>query len=320
MWKKSGIAVCATLLLVSCGRPDASGVYLAVSDRRVTLVQIVESKDGGLTGRLEQLSVNTDGTIKDETMPLDGAASGHNLVFKPTSVWFGGLQASGTFSDGRLTLTGAGFTIVTAISSLESYQTAVAHLQSIAAGDRQRIAEARALRARQAAQAKAFADAANKSATIENEAMRLRDDTAKMNTAIANCPDFRQRAASNTARIAKMLQVAKTLSGVDRSQLAVEANQIEVGTNQIEVARSQYAIALNQIVQDAGPMAAQLQQLCNSSGGVQFAQPCGPAKAAAADFAASLARGRSAFLGFKQAVQDELDRQSALIRQMDEGR
>jgi len=137
-----------------------------------------------------------------------------------------------------------------------------------------------------------------------------------MNAAIANCPDFHQRAAANTARIAKMLEITSTLSGVERGQLIVEANQVQVGTNQIEVARSQYAIALNQIVQDAGPIAEQLQRFCSSREGDEFAQPCGPAKAAAVDFTVSLARGRGAFVGYKQAVQDELDRQSVLIRQM----
>jgi hypothetical protein len=285
----------------------------------VTLIQIVENKDGGLTGRLEQVSVNADGTVKDETMPLDGAASGHDLIFKPTSVWFGGLQASGTFSGGSLTLTGAGFTIEAGLSSLENYQAAIAHLRSVAAGDRQRIADAQATRARQAAKAQAIADTANKTAIIEKDTARLSDDTAKMNAAVANCPNFRQRAANNTARIAKMLEVAPTLSNMEHNQLIVEANQVQVGTNQIEVARSQYAIALNQIVQDAGPIAEQLQRFCNSPDGAKFAQPCGPAKAAAANFATSFAHDRSAFVGYKQAVQNELDRQSALIRQMNEG-
>jgi len=63
-------------------------------------------------------------------------------------------------------------------------------------------------------------------------------------------------------------------------------------------------------------IAAQLQQFCDSPRGAQFAQPCGPAKAAAADFQATLARGRDHFLGYKQAVQDELARQSAMIQRM----
>lgn len=308
--------MCTALLLASCGQPDASGIYLATSDRRVTLVQIVETKDGGLTGRLEQVSVDADGTVKDQTIPLDGAASNHDLMFKPTSVWFGGLQASGTFSSDRLTLTGTGFTLEAARSSLENYQLAVAHLQSVAVGDRQRIAVMRADQAAQAASVQAARDLADKVASIEAATAQLRNDTAKMNSSVAACPDFGKQSAANTDRIGKMMRIAPTLSDVDRNQLVVAANQVEVGTNQIEVARSQYAIELNQIVLDAAPLVEQLQRACAASQGSQFAQPCVGGNAAAADFQASLARGRNAFVGYKQAVQNELNRQSEMIQRM----
>jgi hypothetical protein len=113
-----------------------------------------------------------------------------------------------------------------------------------------------------------------------------------------------------------MMRVAPTLSDFDRSRLSVAANQIEVGTNQIEVVRSQYAIALNAIVDDAAPIAQQLVAFCASTQGPQFGRPCADANAAAGDFQASLAHGRSVFIGYKQAVQTELDRQSAMIQRM----
>jgi len=268
------------LVLASCGKPDASGIYVSSSDRNVTLVQIIETKDGNLTGRLEEVTVDANGTVKDETIPLDGAASDHDLLFKPVSAWYGGLQASGTFTDDSLTLAAWGHTLNVARSSLDNFQTAVTHLQLVAAGDRQRIADVRAVQARQAAEVQAIKDAAAKTATIEEFTARLRNDTARMDKGIADCPDFNQRSATNTARISKMLGVAPRLSGVQRGQLIVAANQIEVGTNQIEVARSQYAIELNQIAQDAGPIADQLERFCHSPKGAQFVEPCGPARAA----------------------------------------
>jgi hypothetical protein len=317
----------AALLLSSCGQPDASGIYLSASDRQVILIQIVEMKSGSLTGRLEQVTMGANGTIKDQTIPLDGAASGHDLMFRPVSAWFGGLEATGKYSGDSVTMTGTGITLQAERSSLDEYQAAVSHLQTIAAVVRQRIATIQAARAAQAqaareaqaalaAQNQAIQDAANKTATIESATVQLRNDMARMDEGLAKCPDFGQRSAANTARIDKMLRVATTLSGVERNQLIVEANQIEVGTNQIEVARSQYAIALNQIVQDARPIADQLQRFCNSPQRAQFAQPCADATAATTDFQTSLARGRNAFNGYKQAVQDDLARQSAMIQRM----
>jgi hypothetical protein len=96
----------------------------------------------------------------------------------------------------------------------------------------------------------------------------------------------------------------------------VAANQVEVGTSQIEVARSQYAIGLNQIVQDAAPIADLLERFCGSPQGAQFVEPCVGATAAAADYRASFARDRTSFIGYKQAVQDELNRQTAMIQRM----
>jgi hypothetical protein len=133
--------------------------------------------------------------------------------------------------------------------------------------------------------------------------------------AIQNCPNFAARAASNTTRLANMLRVAHTLSDLQRDQLSVAANQVEVGTNQIEVARTQYVIGLNGIAQDAANLVQQLNGSCGAPA-PDFYQVCGNAIRVVADFNASLAHARSVFMPYKQAVQTELDRQSAMIQRM----
>jgi hypothetical protein len=312
----SAISTCVAVLLVSCGRPDASGLYVYASDRNVVLLQLVETKNGNVTGRLERVTVASNGTVSYQSAAVDGVASGHDLMFKPASAWYGGLAVTGTFSSNGLTLTGMGRTLDAQRSNLGEYKAAVARLQSVAAGDRQRIASLQAAQMAHVAQVQAARNVAEEITKIEAATIQLRDDTAKMNSGIAACPDFGKRSAMNTERIAKMLRIAPTLSEVDRNQLVVAANQVEVATNQIEVARSQYAIELNDIVQDAGPLADKLQGFCTSPQGAQFAEPCIGAKAAAVDFQTSLARGRNSFIGYKQAVQDELSRQSAMIQRM----
>jgi hypothetical protein len=276
---------------------------------------------------MEDVSIGANGVVNDQASAVDGAASKHDLMFKPASAWYGGLAATGTVSGNDLTLSGAGFTMKAQRSTLEQYQAAVAHLQSLAASDRQRLAIAQAeqaaqaarnqaAQAAQAAQNEAISDAADKTAKIQAATAQLRNDTAKMNAATAASPDFGRRSAMNTARIAEMMRIAPTLSDVNRNQLIVEANQVEVGTNQIEVARSQYVIGLNQIVQDAGPIADALERFCGSLQGAQFADPCSGGKAAAAEFRVSLARDRTSLIGYKQAVQDALNRQTAMIQRM----
>lgn len=307
--------ICTALLLSSCGRPDASGIYVAASDREAVLVQLVETKDGNVTGRMEAVSIGPNGVVSYRSAPIDGAASDHDLMFKPASVWYGGLSETGTFSSSGLTLNGSGSTLNAQRSDLNNYRAAVAHIQSIAAVERQRIADLRAQQAARTAQ-QAARNVSEKIAAVEAATAQVHNDTTKMDAGIANCPDFGKRSAMNTERIAKMLRIAPTLSGLNRSQLAVQASQIEVDTNQIEVARSQYAIALNQVVQDAAPLAQRLQQFCNAPHDTQFDQSCVGANSAAADFQAALSRGRNSFNGFKQAIQLELDRQSAMIQRM----
>ncbi len=315
--RKSAVAsACGVLLLASCGRPDASGIYVQASDRGVTLVQLVQTREGNITGRLENVVVTANGAVNDQSIPIDGAASKHDLMFKPAGAWNIGLTATGTFSGSGLTLSGTGFELNAQRSDLGKYRTAVAHLQSVAAGERQGIAAAQATQAAQAAEARAIRNDANKTAKIEAATDQLRNDTARMNAAVANCPDFGRRSATNSERIKKMLQLAPTLSDMDRNRLIVAANQVEVGTTQIEVARSQYAIGLNQIVQDAVPIADGFERFCGSPQGAQFAQPCVGAKTAAADYRTAFARDRARFAGYKQAVRDELNHQSAMLQRM----
>ena len=120
----------------------------------------------------------------------------------------------------------------------------------------------------------------------------------------------------NTERIVEIMRHMPAHSEPERGQLIVAANQLEVGTNQIDVARSQYAIGLNQIIQQATPIADGLERFCGSPQGVQFARPCGDARAAATDYRSAFAHDRSSFIGYKQAVQDELNRQTAMIQRM----
>lgn len=305
------------LALAACGKPDASGVYIHASDREVTLVQLIQTPDGKLTGRLEETTVGSDGVVNDKSANADGAISGHDLLLRPATAWYGGVQASGTISGAQLTLTGDGYTINAERSTLEDYGKAVAHLRAIGAGDRVRIAAANAARATQAATVQAADDLATKQRAIIAGGNQLRAYANQLNASIAHSPNFAKQAAANTARIARMVETAPRLSEVDRGQLAVAANQIEVATNQIEVARSQYAIGLNQITGDAAPIEDALQKFCGSPQAVQATAQCGVANSAIAEIRSAYLHGRTVFTPYKQQVQAELDRQTAMIQRID---
>ena len=145
---------------------------------------------------------------------------------------------------------------------------------------------------------------------------QVRADTVKINAGVANSPDFSQQAAVNSARIERMMQAAAGGSYRDRNQAVVQANQIEVGTDQIEVARSQYAAGLNQFVNDGGTVAERLDTFCASATAANFARQCGAAEAAIADYKSAILAGRKTFAPHKEALERELQRQTAMIQRM----
>lgn len=302
-------ALALTVLLVACGKPDASGIYVAAADHEATMVQLVQGQDGKLTGRLQVTSFAPDGAITTKDAVVDGSVSGHDLILRPASVWLGGLQASGSFSGSKLILTGNGFTLEANRSSLEAYQAAVTKLQSVAGEKRQQVAGERA-------ESRAATMLADNIARVTSAADQLRAAAGQLNDAVSRSPNFGQLAMANTSRIGQMVKRASGLSDLDRNQLAVAANQIEVDTNQIEVARSQYAIRLNSIVDNAKGAVATVAELCGKSPPAQLSDSCAGATAAANTFKDAFARGTRSFSPYKQRVQIEMDRQNALSQRI----
>ncbi|HEY4030958.1 MAG TPA: hypothetical protein VGM25_11485 [Caulobacteraceae bacterium] len=300
------------MMLASCGRPDSTGVYLSKSDREVDLIQLAQAKDGAVTGRLEVISVGQGGVVNDRSAKLDGAASKHDLVFKPTDAWFGGVAGSGAFDRGSLTISHNGSELKARKGSLDEFQKLVGQLNARATMERHRADETKADRAAQVAQAAAIKDAGDKAARLQEAAAQLRADAAKLNDAVAAAPDFGQQSVGNTARIGQMAQSAATLSRKERGRLSAQANQVIVGTNQIDVARTQYAVGLNQIIQHASPIATDVERFCDTPQASPFAKACAEAKTAATGFESALVRASVMFKGYKQTVQTELARQNQL--------
>lgn len=311
------VALGAVLFLAACGKPDASGIYVYSTDREVVMVQLMQSADGKLTGRLQSDAINTDGTTAEKSASADGAVSGHDLLLKPSSIWYGGVQATGTFKGDTLTLAGTGFTLQATRATLEDYQQAVARLQSMAANQRQQWAKQKAADAAQQAEADAERAVAAKVQQVSRATSQMRTDTSRLSDALDRSPDFAQMATTNTAKVVRMVHAAPTLSSVARGQLSVAANQVEVGTNQIEVARSQYALGLNQLVDDVKDNALEAVRLCGEGHPSQLDGPCDTFKSAMTDFKAVFGRGKATFMPYKAQVQAEIDKQDEMIRQID---
>ena len=265
-------------------------------------------------GRVEVMAIGPGGAVDIQSATLDGAASNHEVTFKPASAWLGGAGESGSFTRDSLTISRDGSQVKARKASPGDFQKAVAQLKAKAAEERHQAAEAQATQAAQTAQASSFEDASDKAAKLQAATAGLRADVARLNDAVSTAPDFGRQSADNTARIAQMAQSAPTPSKADRSRLAAAANQVLVETNQIDVARTQYAGGLNQIVARTAPVATAVERFCDTPQATPFGQPCAQAKAAATDFESALVHAATVFEGYKQTVQTQLTRQSQIAQ------
>ena len=313
----SYVALCSALALVACGKTDVSGIYLFASEREVTMVQLIQSPDGKLTGRIQSDFIDTDGKVAEKSAAADGAISGNDLVLKPASAWYGGVQASGTIKGSNLTLSGEGFTLNATRSSLDDFQKKVAALQSTAAEQRQKLAKSRAAAAQAQAEADMQRNLAAQASQVTDRVAAMRNATLRLANAIDRSPNFGQAAAANTAKIARMASAAPSMSELARGQLGVAASQIEVGTNQIEVQRTQYANGLNQLVSDITDNAAQIARICGKAPALPLVASCDSAKVAANEFKAIYERGKLRFTPYKAQVEAEIAKQDSLIRRID---
>lgn len=303
------IVIGGVILVASCGRPDSSGVYVSKSDRDASLIELTQTKDGGVTGRVEVVSIGADGTVNDESKSFDGVASNHRLALKPAGA---GLGVSGSFSRDTLTISRNGAPLKARKASLGDFQKAVAQLRAKAAGQRRLFAERQADRAPGAVEASDIKDATKLGQAVTD----LEDDAVRLDQGASSAPDFGRRSAENTARIAQMVRAAPTLSGPERQRLVASANQVIVETNQIDIARSQYAIGLDEIVQRASPVAMQVQRFCDTPQAAQLGPQCRRAKAAATGFESALVHGSVVLKGYKQTIQTELARQNDMVRRI----
>ena len=306
-----------TLLVAGCRSQDASGIYVVKSDNEVTLVQLVEDKDHKLTGRIEVNTVAPDETVKSETASLDGSVSGNDLILRPSSIWLGGIEASGTYSSSNLKLTGKGFSLTAERSSLDEYQTALSKLKSKADVRRQKLAQANMEMRQEQARVQGERDTAASNSSIREAAALIANDTSRLNNGTSKSPDFAKMASANTARVSRMLAAAPNTSEFQRGQLGFQANQVIVGTNQIDVALDQYAIRFNDVVNDAKSHAAPIAKLCGGTPAPQFVAACREAMAAMNGFKSTTERGQASFSLQKQRVAGEIRQQERLAAKID---
>lgn len=132
---KKILGLVLALGLVACSNSGKiSGVYVRESDNQLLFVQIVKTDDGKLTGRSQTVAILADGSIKDESFPLEGSADGMQLSLKSNVLFGMGPSFGGTISGNALTIVGDGGQAVLKRTTLEKFTRQKNDLFAVAKG------------------------------------------------------------------------------------------------------------------------------------------------------------------------------------------
>jgi hypothetical protein len=141
-WRTVALFAGWVLVAMPSVAANLSGSYIGGGERFVVFLQLAQTNDGQIVGRLRQSSLDPKGTILTLDTSLSGAASGDQFVGKLERSWVeGGDKAvSGQLSDGLLRVSSANGLRVQLRRGLESdYSVSVAALKNAGYKIRQEV-------------------------------------------------------------------------------------------------------------------------------------------------------------------------------------
>ncbi len=327
------VASCALTLGTPAALADGiSGTYVGKGSNGAFLVQIVGTSDGHLTGRYEQVVLQTNGALADMNATIDGAVDGQTVVvtIKPAEFLSGSIAASGSIEGSVLHLTGGGNGSSLTLNLVRSDEAAF-HAQVAALADQARqITDANARQEAARRQAKA---AAEWLANLQDLTQRMDSFTGKVAANLLKFPPVEQQYHTITGRMRGALAKEQTIYGggqaaVARSQIFVAINQASIDANQIhinvQVAFQEFDFKAGQLQQEAAGVA----QSCHRAHVATVADPV-PADSeegnsaclrfldVAKEFQQRVAATRKAFAHIEQVWMAERRDQEAFVRASD---
>lgn len=197
-----GALIVAGLVVAGCA-PKISGVYVAKTGDSIEMVQLVETPDHKITGRLETTSIKPNGDVANEVVTLEGAAARDEvtLLLKPVAFLSVGISATGQVKGNKLSLSGRDTSFSGSRSDLANYQHSLGDLRRRAAERQTRVraqaAEAAAKTEAQLAVIKAGQDR-ERAEALDKLTDGIVDGASKLSAAADQMPDYAAAFASNT--------------------------------------------------------------------------------------------------------------------------
>lgn len=232
-----------------------SGTYVGKGSNGAFLVQVVETADGHLTGRYEQVVLQPTGEIDDMNATITGAADGQTVVvtIKPSELLSGSIAASGTLQGRMLHLTGGGngnnLTLNLVKSDEADFRTQVANLTEQA----RQINDAHARQEAAQQQAKIKAD---QLANLQDLTGRLVAFTTKADLQLPKFAPVEQRYRAITQQMRGGLARERSIYG--GGQASVVRSEISVAINQAAIQAIEIHITVGSSYQDFDSAAGRL--------------------------------------------------------------
>jgi hypothetical protein len=314
----------ALMLLSSCRSQHVSGTYIASTPTDVTLLQLVETPDHHVTGRMEDFASAADGTINNVVMRVDGAVDGSELtlIMKPLAFAEAGITASATLGFNSLTLAARGSTVTLQRSDLSAYQEAVNSIASNAARARQAKYEHDQAAAASAARAQVLAEAQAQSASLQHDLDQFDGTLNRLggyyDAALAKLEPVDGHYRSITGRMQNLLgrSLATTRSGdFQRGQysytISTGLNATETLHEQVQTVATNVGAADSQVNSQWASLSARCAAITDP-GAAARCKALGDSYAAIGPHRAALAERLRALEGI---YQDELAKQQSISQQ-----
>jgi hypothetical protein len=255
---------CASLLMLAllngCAR-EISGTYLAKFSDGIGWVQLIRTPDNRLSGKLEVHSLQGDGDLKTQVVPLSGAVNGDDVTIS-SSFW--GLQIltlSGKVGWNRMTLTGGSEgPIVLVRSNLSEYQDQLSMLKA----DSKRITSARAAALNTQRRQRAAASARLRTEQINENLI------SEIDRVIGGIQKFEEDADVHLGRFPKVEGryheiTAKIADYSDRARRLPDSPQAFATRDQLSAAATQASLAADQLHDSGISLRSALQSEIGSS-------------------------------------------------------
>ncbi len=225
---------------------DISGTYVGKGDNSVFLIQIVQTNDGNLTGRYEQVVLQPDGKLHDMNATITGATNGQTVVvtIKPSEFLAGNIATSGTIQGGLLHLTGGGSGSNLTLNLQKSdddaeFSSHVANLTNQANQINETRRQQEAEKSAAEVQAKIEQQKDNFIAEANNLIRNMQVKNMESDKVIKHLLQDEAYYHAITSKVRSHYERCEQLSGyrngVARDQIIVAMNQGVVATNQVDV-------------------------------------------------------------------------------------